>query len=453
MSCRPVVSKDVLQKLEDWWYTIWYTFMLEDGFLSKLTAKFIESISEPKVFTDGDGLQLKVARKTSGQLSKVWQFRYSFNNERGLMGLGAYSKSNSLKVARDKALELNGLLAKDINPKQAKDAEKNKFQEEQAKKRRKAQASANTFEYVADEWWHASKSQWSNAKHAQQNISTLQAYVFPIVGDMPIQNISNNDVLRCLKPIWETKTDTASKVRQRMEKVFNYAKAKGLRTGENPAQWKNNLQMLLPPPEKLKRIQALDDPNGGHFPSMPYEELPQFIVKLKKRIDLNNSIAAPALYLMILTGLRTNPIVKARWDEFDMSKSVWTVPARNQKDKKTFAVPLTTEVKDLIKSLRKVKASDYLFPSPINLDKPIAEGTLLPYLQKKMDYPEYTVHGFRSSFRTWAAEATTYPRELAEYALSHSVGSKVERAYARTDMFKERAKLMEDWARFITGHE
>ena len=179
------------------------------------------------------------------------------------MGLGVYSKSNTLKVARDKALELNGLLARGIHPKQAKDAEKNKFHEEQAKKKRKAQASTNTFEHVANEWWHATKSQWSNEKHAQQNISTLQAYAFPVFGDMPVQNISNDEVLRCLKPIWETKTDTASKVRQRIEKVFNYAKVKGLRTGENPAQWVNNLQMLLPSAEKLKRIKALDDPNDG----------------------------------------------------------------------------------------------------------------------------------------------------------------------------------------------
>lgn len=425
--------------------------MLEDGFLLKLTTKFIESISEPKVFTDGNGLQLKVSLKPSGQLSKVWQFRYTFNNERSLMGLGAYSKSNTLKVARDKALELNGLLARGIHPKQAKDAKKNKFHEEQAKKKRKAQASTNTFEHVANEWWHATKSQWSNEKHAQQNISTLQAYAFPVFGDMPVQNISNDEVLRCLKPIWETKTDTASKVRQRIEKVFNYAKVKGLRTGENPAQWVNNLQMLLPSAEKLKRIKALDDPNEGHFASMPYEEVPQFITKLKKKIELNNSIAAPALYLTILTGLRTNPVVKARWDEFDMRKSIWTVPARNQKDKKAFAVPLTTEIKDLIKSLKRVRASDYLFPSPINLDQPIAEGTLLPYLKKKMDYPEYTVHGFRATFKTWALEQAKYPREVEEYVLSHSVGSKVEKAYARTDMFKERAKLMEDWARFITG--
>lgn len=259
--------------------------MLEDGFLSKLTTRFIESISSDSIpaesksgekhFTDGNGLVLKVKRKNSGGVSKVWLFRYSFKKVRGPLGLGPYSKSNSLKVARDKALELNGLLARGIDPKQAKDAETNKFHEEQAKKKRKAQASTNTFEHVANEWWHATKSQWSNEKHAQQNISTLQAYAFPVFGDMPVQNISNDDVLKCLKPIWETKTDTASKVRQRIEKVLNYAKVKGLRTGENPAQWVNNLQMLLPSAEKLKRIKALDDPNEGHFASMPYEEVPQ----------------------------------------------------------------------------------------------------------------------------------------------------------------------------------
>lgn len=418
--------------------------------MSKLTVKLIESISTPQVITDGQGLQLKVQRNKSGELSKRWEFRYSFLGERSLMGLGTYSKSNSLKVARDKALELNGLIAKGIHPKQAKDAEKNKFKEERAEQRRQEQARANTFEHVAWEWWHATKSQWRNSKHVQQNISTLKTYVFPIVGDMPIQDIINADVLKCLKPIWEGKTDTASKIRQRMERVFNYAKVKGLRGGENPAQWKNNLEMLLPSPEKLKKNRALLDPHGGNHPSMPYNEVQDFIVDLKERIASGNSVASSALYLCVLTGVRTYPVAKARWDEIDWERSMWKIPGKNQKGGKPFNVPLSAEALQLLKSLEALKVSEYIFPSPRDLNQPIHEGTILPFLKRKMDYSDYTVHGFRATFRTWVAEQTEYDRSLGEYALSHEVGTKVEQAYQRSSLVSKRAKMMEDWADFLT---
>ena len=411
--------------------------------MPKLTVKKIEAISKPGRYSDGDGLYLNV----TNTLSMRWEFRYQFQGKRTWLGLGPYSKSNSLSQARASCLHHRGLIAKGIDPQSNKDEEKRKFQELEQKKKEKALAGKNIVRSVATDWWNDNKVAWTNQKQIQQNINTLRDYVFPKIGDKPIKDVTVEDVRNCLKPIWETKTETASRVRQRLERVFAYAKAKGLRSGENPAQWRNNLDALLPPPASIKRKKALEDPNNGHFGSMAYEEVPAFVQELSK----NPSLSARMVYFLILTVARTNSVRMGRWDEIDLKKSQWVIPARNMKNKKPFTIPLSDVAINLLNNLPRV--SDYIFPSPADLNKPMSENAMLALVQRRMNRKDVTVHGFRTSFRTWVAEQTNYDGDLAEYALSHEVGSKVEQAYQRSSLVEKRSRMMIDWARFITRCE
>lgn len=405
--------------------------------MSKLTAREVETIVTPGRYAAGGGLYLDVKRN----LSKSWLFRYQFQGRRTQLGLGGVSKANTLAIARTKALEMASLVAQGVDPKRHKDESKRQALAEQDALKKALGLKKNTFEKVAYEWWESKKHEWTNAKNTAQNINTLQEYVFPVIGAKPVAEISVHDVLACLKPIWYTKTETASRVRQRMEKVFNYAKTLGLRSGENPAQLKNNLDALLPPAGRVKRKKALDDPNEGHFAAMPYEEVPSFVKKLNEQ----DFLSAKMLLFTILTASRTGTTTQAKWSQIDLDEGVWSIPAKQMKTKTSFKVPLSKEAKKLLKSMHKV--SDYVFPSPNDLEKPMSNMTMLA-LMKRMDVEQYTVHGFRTSFRTWSEEMTDFG-VVAEHALAHKVGSAVERSYQRSDLFNKRSKLMQSWATFV----
>ena len=411
--------------------------------MPKLTSKAIESLSTPGRYASGDGLYIEVTDTGS----KRWLFRYQFRGKRTQLGLGAFSKSNSLAIARQNVYQLNGLIAKGIDPKNHKDEQAEKTKAKELLKKQESNAKQNTFEKVAIDWWNAYKAGWSNSKHADQNINTLTQYAFPVFGKKPVKDISVRDIQKCLEPIWETKTETASRLRQRIERVLNYAKSSGLRSGENPAQWKNNLDAIFPPAARLKKNKALLDPNQGHFSAMDYEKIPDFYKELSGR----DALSARMLQFTILTVMRTTTVLEAKWDQIDMKKSIWSIPAAQMKTKKAFVVALSKEAKNVLKSIPKV--SDHIFPSPRNLSKPMSNNTMLSFLKKYMGYNDYTVHGFRTGFRTWAAEMTQFSRDLAEHAMAHEVGNAAERAYQRSDLLNKRAKLMEDWARFITGDE
>ncbi len=407
--------------------------------MPRLTAKEVDAIDTAGRYAAGDGLYLDV----KPNLSKSWLFRYQFQGKRTQLGLGGLSKANTLAVARVKALEMASLVAKGIDPKKHKEEVKRQALAEQDAQKKALGLKQNTFEKVAYDWWESKRHEWTNAKNTAQNINTLQEYVFPTIGPKPIAEITVHDVLACLKPIWHTKTETASRVRQRMEKVFNYAKTLGLRSGENPAQLRNNLDALLPPAKRLKHKKALDDPNEGHFPAMPYREVPALVGQLYGE----ESLSAKMLLFTIFTVMRTGTVVQARWSQIDLDEGVWTIPAKLMKTKVKFKVPLTREVLKLLKSIDQV--SDFVFPSPNDFHKPMSNMAMLALL-RRMEIGSYTVHGFRTSFRTWAEEMTDFG-VVAEYVLAHKVGSEVERSYQRSDLLEKRKALMADWVQYIMG--
>ncbi len=405
--------------------------------MPRLTAKEVDAIVTAGRYAAGDGLYLDV----KPNLSKSWLFRYQFRGKRTQLGLGGLSKANTLAVARVKALEMASLVARGIDPKKHKEEVKRQALAEQDAEKKDLGLKKNTFEKVAYDWWESKRHEWTNAKNTAQNINTLREYVFPTIGSKPIAEITVHDVLACLKPIWHTKTETASRVRQRMEKVFNYAKTLELRSGENPAQLRNNLDALLPPAKRLKRKKALDDPNEGHFSAMPYREVPALVGQLYGE----QSLSAKMLLFTIFTVVRTGTVVQARWSHIDLDEGVWTIPAKLMKTKVKFKVPLTREVLKLLKSIDQV--SDFVFPSPNDLQKPMSNMAMLALL-RRMEIGSYTVHGFRTSFRTWAEEMTDFGI-VAEYVLAHRVGSEVERSYQRSDLLEKRKALMADWVQYL----
>lgn len=409
--------------------------------MPRLTAKEVDAIHTAGRYAAGDGLYLDV----KPNLSKSWLFRYQFQGKRTQLGLGGVSKANTLAVARVKALEMASMVAKGIDPKKHKDEGKRQALAELDAKKKALGIKKNTFEKVAFDWWESMKHEWTNAKNTAQNINTLKEYVLPTIGSKPIAEITVHDVLACLKPIWYTKTETASRVRQRMEKVFNYARTLGLRSGENPAQLRNNLDTLLPPAKRLKRKKALDDPNEGHLAAMPYTEVSALVGQLYGE----QSLSAKMLLFTIFTTVRTGTVVQAKWGQIDLEEGTWSIPAKQMKTKVKFKVPLAKEVVKLLKSIDRV--SDYIFPSPNDLETPMSNMAMLALL-RRMEIEDYTVHGFRTSFRTWAEEMTDFG-VVAEHALAHKVGSEVERSYQRSDLFMKRAKLMQNWASFISSSQ
>lgn len=411
--------------------------------MPKLTSRAIDALSSPGRYADGDGLYVEVTK--SG--TKRWLFRYQLRGKRTQLGLGVFSKSNSLAIARQNVYELNRLIATGIDPREYKEEQKGEAKAKELLKKQRSEAKQSTFERVAFDWWTHNKSGWSNPKHAAQNINTLKQYAFPILGSKAVADITVTDIKKCLTPIWESKTETASRVMQRIERVLNYAKSTGLRSGENPAQWKNNLDAIFPPAARLKKIKALNDPNQGHFASLEYS----LLTKLYQQLSDRDLLSARMLQFTILTSMRTTTVLKVQWNHIDMRERVWSIPAIHMKAKRPFVVALSGEAMRLLTSLPTV--SDYIFPSPRDFAKPMSNNTMLSLLKKHMGYPDYTVHGFRATFRTWVSETTHYGRDLGEYAMAHQVGSDVERSYQRSDLLQKRTKLMEDWASFITGGE
>ena len=407
--------------------------------MPKITAKEVEARKEPGRLACGDNLYLEVDARS---LEKRWIYRYQFQGRRTSLGLGSYdAKTNGLAQARKSALEKNALIANGVDPKAHKDAQKRALEASRQADRKAKEVASNSFEVVAREWFATNKHQWKNSKHTNQNITTLEDYVFPIIGSKPIAECDVNDVLACLQPIWNKITETASRVRGRMEKVFGYAKAKGLRSGENPAQWKNNLDALLPSALKLKRNKALEDEHEGHHAALPYQEVPAFMKELAKR----DGLSARMLEFTILTASRTQPVLNAKWSDIDLKARVWSIPAKEMKTKKAFQVPLSDQAIKILEAIE--TGSKYVFPSPNDLKIPQTSNSMLAVL-KRMKRQDITVHGFRTSFRIWVAE-TGRDEIVAEHALAHQVGSEVERAYQRSDLFDRRRVLIDDWAAFL----
>lgn len=370
--------------------------------------------AKPGRLSDGGGLYLIVDK--SG--AQRWAFMYWRDRKPSEIGLGSVLQGVSLPMARDRAAECRRLLASGGDPR--------KWRQEK---------QAPTFSVLAEDVIASLEDGWRNEKHKAQWRSTIKAYCKPIASTA-VDKITTEDVLKVLKPIWSTKAETASRLRGRIEKVLDAARAKGHRDGENPARWRGHLDHLLAKQQKLTR---------GHHAAMPWAEVPPFIGRLRQR----EAMAAKALEFTILTAARTGETLGALWSEIDLQAKVWTLPPERMKAGREHRVPLSDRACSILKELVKAKTSEFVFPGR-KKDRSISNMGM-EMLMRRMDADVYTVHGFRSAFKTWATEATSFPNELSEAALAHVTGDRVERAYRRTDALERRRKLMTAWARFLEG--
>lgn len=373
--------------------------------LNRLTARGVAA-AKPGYHADGGGLFLRV----SDSLSRSWVFRYSRNKRPREMGLGS-ALTVTLQEAREKAHQQRRLLANGKDP---------------IDERKRAQDALPTFGACADALITSLRPGWRNDEQEAQWRQSLAAYGPSPTA--PVAEIDTAAVIACLSPIWQTKTETATRVRARIERVLDWAKVSGLRDGENPARWRGHLDKLLPRPSKLKR--------NKHHAAMPFADLPAFMTHLRER----DGIARRALEFTILTAARTDEVVGSAWTEFDLNSGVWTVPGHRMKAGVEHVVPLTTEAINILQALSRDGA-------PF----PLSENGMLSLLQKSMGRP-YTVHGFRSSFSDWASETSTFPREVIEMSLAHTIKDKAEAAYRRGKLLEKRRRLMESWAAFLGGY-
>lgn len=392
----------------------------------KLTALKIKALSSPGRYGDGGGLWLQVRDAEH----RSWLFRYTLHGRAREMGLGPFPDV-PLAEARQHASDKRALLRAGVDPLARR-------QEEKAAAAAEAQKTTLTFKQVAERFHASHQAGWRNAKHRAQWLTQMEAYVFPIFGSLPVERVGTGEVLKALEPIWHEKSQTAVVQRGRIEAVLDYAKAREWRTGENPARWRGHLAKLLPPRSRITKVE--------HHAALPWAEVGSFMETLRANPDL----AARALELLILTAVRTNEAVGAQWAEIDMERALWTIPAERMKGKKEHRVPLSKPTLALLERLREVGGSGrYVFPSPRG-KKPLSTRACAVLLGR-MKRSDLTVHGFRSTFRDWAAERSNFPREVAEAALAHTLRNQVEAAYQRGDLLAKRAQLMEAWGRFC-GH-
>ena len=340
-------------------------------------------------------------------------------------GLGSYP-TVSLVKARGQAEQCRRLLAAGIDPIEAR-------KEERAAARGEAEKT-RTFEQCAKAFINSHEAGWRNDKHRYQWRATLETYVYPSFGALSVGEVKTEHVLRALNPIWRVKPETATRVRGRIEAILNWAKVHGLREGENPAQWRGHLDQLLPATSKVRRVE--------HHAALPYREVPDFMALLRQE----TGITARALEFLILTATRTGEALGARWEEIDLKEHSWTIPARRMKAAKNHRVPLSVRILAIVKEMAEIRQSEFVFPGA-KPGRPLSQMACLMLL-RRMGYGHVTGHGFRSSFRDWTAECTSFPREVAEMALAHAVPDAVEAAYRRGDLFDKRKKLMEAWAHF-----
>ena len=394
--------------------------------LGKLTVLAVNTAKTKGLYADGGGLYLQVGPTGA----KSWLFRYMRFGKAQAMGLGPLH-AVSLADARTKAADCRKLLAAGLNPLEAK-----KTEEVQA---RIAAAKGTTFETCAKAYIEAHKAGWKQERHAKQWDQALAKHAYPVMGNLPVDAIDTALVMKVLEPIWQKKTETAKRLRGRIECILDWAKVREYRQGENPARWRGHLENLLARPSKLIKVE--------HFAALPYTKVNGFLQSLDKQAGL----AALALKLVIYTACRSTEVLGATWSEIDLTGKVWTIPAERMKTAKEHRVPLTSSALAVLNKLkqerdREIVPSLYVFPSPKG-NVPLSNVVMLALL-RRMDRRDITVHGFRSSFRDWAAEQTNFPREVAEAALAHAIQSRVEAAYRRSDLFEKRRLLMDKWARY-----
>ena len=378
--------------------------------INRLNARAVATIGKRGRHADGGGLYLSI----SPNGGRRWVFLYRWHGKLTEIGFGS-ARDVTLARARELATNARRNLEDGVNPKDAKKP-----------------SEGATFGECADRVIEAMRPSWRNAKHAAQWEMTLREYAGPL-RRLPVDKITTDDVLAVLKPLWNKKPETASRLRGRIERVLDASKARGLRSGENPARWRGHLDQLLPKRQRLTR---------GHHAAMSYTELPGFMGHLQAR----HANAALALEFAILTAARSGEVLGARWEEFNLDRAIWTVPAMRMKAAREHRVPLSRRALKIIKTLYEHRQGDFVFPGQ-KPGKPLSVMALEMVL-RRMKVEAATVHGFRSSFRDWAAECTNFTNEVCEAALAHVIENKAEAAYRRGDLFDKRRKLMEAWAAY-----
>ena len=388
--------------------------------IKKLSAVKVRQEKTPGYYSDGGGLYLQVGPTGS----KSWLFRYTKNKKPEWLGLGAYLNV-SLEAARAKAEAMRQVLGNGQDPKEIRLTERTKA------------AAKMTFTKCAEAYIDAHKPGWKNVKHAEQWTNTLATYAAPVIGSKDVALVDTEDMRQILEPIWLTKSETASRVRGRIERVLAWATTRNLRQGDNPARWQGHLSTMFSGAAKKEE----------HHAALPYVEIAPFLGSLRAM----EGVAARALEFCVLNASRTNEIIGAQWGEIDMDAKLWTIPAERMKMKKEHRVPLSARSITILKAMEAIKQSDFVFPG-ISEGKGLSNMSLLAVL-KRMERSDLTVHGFRSTFRDWAAECTNFPRELAEKALAHAVRSEVEAAYQRGDLLAKRGKMMDAWAAYCAARK
>lgn len=399
--------------------------------LHKLTALAVSKMTKPGLHNDGGGLYLQIKINGSGHVRRSWIFRYKFQKKADMMGLGPLH-TISLSAAREQAALCRKLLFDGINPRVHRDQKRAEDQLEQANQK--------TFKECATQYIEDNKAGWKNAKHTKQWSATLETYAYGIIGDMVVAQITTHMIVDILLPIWIEKASTANRLRGRIETVLDWAKVMGYRSGDNPAIWKGHLDKILPARSKVKKV--------VHHPAMPYKEIPEFFTQTKIR----DGVSIRALEFAILNASRASEILAATWQEINFEEKLWIIPAHRMKSAREHRIPLTEEAIKLLQSLPGYKIQEdirkdmYIFPSK-QKGKSLSNMSMTTVL-RRMNKGEYTQHGFRSSFRDWAAEVVHYPREVIEHALAHKLADEVEAAYQRGDLLEKRRQLMADWANY-----
>jgi integrase len=392
--------------------------------INKLSARTVASLTKPGRHSDGGGLYLSIS-KDGSSVRRRWVFLYRWRGRLTELGLGGFH-SVSLAKARELATAYRTDLATGVNPKEKRD------------RHRDGARGVPTFGECAETYIATKGSGWRNAKHRQQWQNTLRVYASPL-RPKPVDTITTADVLALLKPIWKAKPETASRLRGRIESILDAARVNGYiaEGSANPARWRGHLDKLLPQRERLTR---------GHHAAMAYVEVPSFVAHLRARV----ATAALALELIILTAARSGEVLGAQWSEIDLKNKVWKVPALRMKGGRVHQVPLSARAVEIVQALADVKRSDFIFPGN-KPNRPLS-NMATEMLLRRMGVGEVTTHGFRSSFRDWAGDCTSFPKEVAEAALAHAVGDETERAYRRGDALNKRRELMDGWAAYLESN-
>lgn len=392
--------------------------------IGKLTVAKTKT-KTPGRYGDGGGLWLAV-----GPNSKSWVFRYMIDGRSREMGIGSFDDIG-LADAREKARQLRAL----VHRKPEDGGPLDPLDERQAAEVRAkvSQAKVMTFRQCAEAYIKAHESSWKSAIHARQWPQSLADYVYPTIGDLPVDAIDTALVVKVLEPAWLKRTATLSRVRGRIESVLGWATVRGFRQGDNPARWKGHLDTLLPSMTKVKTVE--------HHAALPYAEIGAFVSQLRSR----ESISAAALEFTILTAARSEEVMGAKWSEIDLANRLWTVPASRMKAGVEHVVPLSDPAVVILEKLAIIRHNDFVFPGRRGRLNKIALFAAL----RRFGRDDITAHGFRSSFRDWCGDCTAYPRDVAEACLAHRTGDATEQAYRRSSAIEKRRQLMDAWARYI----